>query len=151
MTRMRRSLGPMTTMTHHLNLAAPIDRVRAALTTPEGIAGWWAKDSDVGTGIGARHELRFDKEGRTVTMAFEVTELSDDAVAWRCTDNDNPVWPGTTLRWSLTTAGDRTRVVFEHAGFAEDTSPPYAMTAEGWKHFMASFETYVETGAGQPW
>ncbi len=141
----------MTTITHELDLAASAQAVSAAVTSPEGIRGWWAKDADVGSGVGSKHALRFVKEDRTVTMGFEVTEIADGRVTWRCTENGNPVWVGTTLSWTWTEAAGRTKLQFSHAGFAEDASPPYAMTVEGWKHFMASLVAYVETGAGQPW
>lgn len=127
------------------------EAVISALTTPNGIRGWWSKDSEVGTGEGANHELRFLKEGNTVNMKFKVEEVSSDRVRWRCTDNGNPVWVDTTLTWEAHRDGSQTRVRFTHDGFKGEPSPPYAMTVEGWKHFCASLKSFLETGAGQPW
>lgn len=142
----------MTTIRHEMSLAATPDQVLAAVTTREGVVGWWAKDADVGVGVGATHELRFAKDGRTVVMRFEVTEISPERVVWRCADNGNPVWPGTTLTFSAQAASaGATEFRFAHAGFAEDSSPPYAMTVDGWSHFMASLRQFVETGTGMPW
>ncbi|MEM6995654.1 MAG: SRPBCC domain-containing protein [Myxococcota bacterium] len=141
----------MTTIQHDLVLATTPQALFAALTTPEGIRGWWAKDSDVGDGVGASHELRFVKDDRTVAMGFEVTEASPNRVVWRCTENGNPIWPGTTLTWAFEADGEKTALTFKHEGFAESASPPYAMTVDGWKHFMASLAAYAQTGTGEPW
>lgn len=141
----------MTTIRHALTLNASATAVRAAINTGAGVRGWWAKDATVGQGEGSYHELRFDKGGNTVVMKFRVDIDAPDKITWTCTDNANPVWPGTSLTWSLSADGDRTNVVFEHAGFTEADSAPYRMTADGWEHFIESLRAYTETGTGQPW
>lgn len=137
----------MTAIHWTIDTPATPDAIRAALTTETGLAGWWAKDSDVAAGPGGEHELRFVKGERTVVMRFRVDTVADDRVRWTCTANGNPIWPGTTLEWTF---GDG-RIRFEHAGFAEDQSPPYAMTVDGWKHFAGSLASYLSAGTGQPW
>ena len=71
-------------------------------------------------------------------------------VAWSCTDNANPEWVGSALTWEITPRDGGSRLTFTHDGFAAG-GPPYEMTAEGWKHFMASLKSYADTGSGQPW
>jgi hypothetical protein len=109
-----------------------------------GLIGWWAVDADLGD---EEHTLRFDKNGRVVTMRFRVDHVDDQRVQWTCLENGNPVWPGTTLTWRLSDG----HLHLEHAGFHEQESPPYQMTVDGWQHFMASLVSWLETGAGQPW
>lgn len=134
----------MPTIELHRTTTATPDRVIEGLTTEAGLRGWWAKDVQA-TADGYR--MRFDKEGRTVTMVFRVDEVGPRHVQWTCLSNDNPVWPGTTLRWSVAEGA----VDFVHGGFAEDQSPPFAMTAQGWEHFCNSLVQWAQSGEGQPW
>lgn len=134
----------MPALTHTFATSTTPERFLAALHTAEGLNGWWAKDGDIGeTG----HTLRFNKGGNVVSMVFRVDEATGDRVRWTCTDNANPVWPGTTLTWTRAEGG----IEFEHAGFAEDKSPPFQMTADGWQHVHNSLAAYLSTGVGQPW
>lgn len=142
----------MSTIRHDLTTSASPRKVFEALTTVDGLRGWWAKNADIGKGEGATHELRFDKGGQTVVMRFAVQALEPDrGVRWLCTENANPVWKGTELEWTIVAKDDGAHVTFEHRGFAEASSPPYKMTVDGWGHFMASLSSYLDTGAGQPW
>jgi len=142
----------MTTIRHELDLSSTPAAIYAALTTPAGIQAWWSRDSTIGSGPGAEHELRFRKGDRTVVMRFRVeTSERDRLVAWTCTANGNPVWKDTTLRWEIAPSAKGARLVFEHAGFSEGASPPYQMTVDGWNHFMASLAGYLERGTGEPW
>lgn len=140
-----------TTIEHQIEVAAAPAAVLAALTTADGLRAWWARDCDIGDGVGATHELRFDKGANLVTMSFEVTAAGPDRVAWTCTANSNPIWPGTTLTWIIAPRDGGSAVSFEHAGFAEAGSPPYEMTAAGWQHFMGSLKSYLDGGDGRPW
>jgi len=141
----------MTTIRHEINVSATPDAAFQALTSQEGIEGWWAKDCDIGEGSGGEHELRFQKEGQSVHMRFRVEEASPGKqVTWRCVENGNPVWAGTTLSWKLESTGAGTSIDFSHSGFAEDQSPPYTMTVQGWQHFVGSLQAYLDGSAGQP-
>ena len=141
----------MSKIENAFHIGANPKAVFSALSRAEGIHGWWAKDGEVGSAPGEHVTLRFVKGDRTVVMDFDVEEHSPDTrVVWRCTANGNPVWPGTTLAWNLAADGDRTEVRFIHDGFAEDKSPPFTMTVEGWQHFHASLKRFVETGEGMP-
>ena len=129
-----------------LSIDAPKEKILAALITPEGIQGWWSKDSDIGTKVGEMMDMRFDKQGQKVNMSFKIEENGPDQAKWNCTKNDNPVWVGTNIIWDLSGK----TVKFSHEGFTQGR-PPYDMTAQGWQHFCNSFKSFVETGKGQPW
>jgi uncharacterized protein YndB with AHSA1/START domain len=141
----------MSDIVHDLKLACSPAEAYAAVATDRGIKGWWSKNSDIASGVGETHTLRFQKDDRAVTMKFRIDALEEGRrVAWTCTENDNPVWPTTRLRFDIEPDGDGTRLRFQHTGFKEGTSPPYKMTVDGWPHFMASLKAYVETGKGMP-
>lgn len=142
----------MTAIRHRIATKSPINDVFKALTSAPGLRGWWSRDCDIGEGVGAEHVLRFVKEDRRVTMRFRVEALEPGArVRWRCIDNDNPVWVGTTLEWRVQPSDEGSTLVFEHRDFTQAEGPAYAMTVEGWTHFCNSLQRYLDTGTGEPW
>ena len=142
----------MSTISQTIRTSSTPSAAFAALTTPTGIRGWWSRDSDVGEGQGANIVMRFDKDGRQVTMEFRIDAAEPDSrVQWTCTANGDPLWPGTTLTWTIAENDGGCTIEFAHAGFSESESPPYAMTVGGWQHFCGSLRAYLDDGAGQPW
>lgn len=141
----------MNDFTTSIDTAADSAAFVAALTTTQGINGWWSLRAEVAPGVGGEHTLRFDKGGTEVVMKFRVDGIEDNRVSWTCLDNDNPVWPGTTLTWTLADGA----VTFRQAGFADQWvgTPPYEMTIGpgGWGHFMTSLRAYLAGDKGQPW
>lgn len=67
---------------------------------------------------------------------------------WTCVAHDMASWVGTSLTWRIKEAGGAVVVSLDHAGW-KDAAP--GMVAQGWKHFLGSMKSYVETGTGQPW
>ena len=136
---------------HQLHVHATPTAIHDALTTAAGLRGWWAKDSDIGAGSPAEHELRFVKGDRRVTMRFRVDHADASRVQWTCIANDNPIWIGSTLVWSTEPSDDGATLRFEHSGFADGPPPAHAMTVEGRQHFVASLRDYLHDGVGRPW
>jgi uncharacterized protein YndB with AHSA1/START domain len=121
-----------------------------SVATPEGIKAWWAKDSEVGTLVGQPVMLRFNKPDMTAVMRFDVTDLQPGRrVEWTCTENSNPIWPGSKLIWEVEPAGNGSKVSFRHEGFS-DGGPPYDMTVEGWDFFLGSLSAHLNGGAPSP-
>ncbi len=141
----------MSDIRHQITTNASTDAAFAALTSLTGLSGWWSRDCDIGQGVGAEHELRFQKDDRMVAMRFRVEALEPGArVRWRCIENGNPAWPGTTLEWQLVPTDEGSTILFEHRDFAAPSGPAYEMTVGGWTHFVASLRAFLDTGAGQP-
>ena len=129
--------------------AGAVGEVMAAVTTKAGIQKWWCKDCDIASKVGGTHEMRFDKNGTLVNMKFRVDTLGEREVSWTCTSNDNPVWVGSTLRWTAESTPGGTEVSFIHDDFAAG-GPPYEATLEGWVMFMKSLKTSLDGGQGTP-
>ena len=124
-------------------------RVFAALTEQSGYNGWWSKDCQIGRQAGDESALKFNKEGTIVSMRFRVDEIvAGKAVRWTCVAHDMPSWIGTSLAWQLAPDATGTEVSFEHAGWKGDAPEP---VVQGWRHFLGSLRSFVETGVGQPW
>jgi uncharacterized protein YndB with AHSA1/START domain len=122
--------------------------VYAALTTPEGLQGWWTVDCDVQNFVGGKHSFRF--EG-VLFNAMEVTALEPYArVQWKCVEGWDE-WRGTEVLFTLAAnpAGG-TDLVFEHRGLTPALKC-YKMCANGWDTFIQnSLPHYVDLGTGEP-
>ncbi len=132
-----------------IRIAAPAIRVYEALTTQVGYRGWWNARAEIPETVGGEAKLYFVKDGNPVNMCFRIDEMTaNESVVWTCVAHDMPSWVGTKLMWQIKEAGGTVRVSLEHSAW-KDTAPE--MVAQGWKHFLGSMKSYVETGTGQPW
>jgi uncharacterized protein YndB with AHSA1/START domain len=139
----------MTSIKDEVRIQAPASKVYEALTRQDGYRGWWNAVAEVGESVGSEARLRFVKDGQPVSMRFHVDELrTNQTVRWTCVENDAPNWIGTTLTWSIKEAGESVLLSLDHGGWKEDAPD---MVAQGWKHFLGSIKSYLETGTGQPW
>ena len=123
-----------------------------AITTQTGLSGWWAQNCDIGAAaVGERSEFRFDdgEGGMVVNTRVDKIEQAK-SLQWSVVDNSkHKGWIGTTVTFLLSEVGDGTDLKFTHAGFPEEM-PGFEQTAGGWKHFLQSLKSYVETGTGTP-
>ena len=82
-------------------------------------------------------------------MKWRIDELvANELVRWSCTEHTLESWRPTTLAWRIKAGPSGVLVALEHGGWA---SEPPAAVVEGWKYFLASLRSYLETGTGQPW
>jgi uncharacterized protein YndB with AHSA1/START domain len=145
-------------MSHYqrsLVLEARPEAVYAALTTPEGLRGWWTQDCDVATQVGGTIELRFG--GTRKQLRIERLEPGRE-VRWLCTRAHiaaaqlarRDEWVGTQIVFRLTPQGEgRTRFEFEHVGLVP-AFECYGLCSDGWQYYLASLQRFVATGRGTP-
>jgi uncharacterized protein YndB with AHSA1/START domain len=139
----------MNSIKDELRIAAPVGKVYEALTRQAGYRGWWNAVAEVPESVGSEAKLRFIKDGNPVNMGFRIDEMkTNETVRWTCVSHEMSSWVGTFLNWRLKEAAGATLVSFEHGGW-KDTAPE--PVTQGWKHFLGSLKSYVETGTGQPW
>jgi uncharacterized protein YndB with AHSA1/START domain len=139
----------MGTIAQQVTIRGTPEKVYEALTQQSGYRGWWNKVGEVDQKPGGFATLRFVKDGQPVDMRFRIdaTERGRE-VKWTCLEHTAPPWVGTTLNWKLAPAGEAVNVSFEHGGWEGAAPQP---VIDGWKHFLGSLKTYVETGTGSPW
>jgi uncharacterized protein YndB with AHSA1/START domain len=131
-----------------LTLAATPDDVFNALTTQEGLSGWWT--SVAGSGL-TGGELTFTfGPGSHAVMRVDAAERGV-AVRWTnvaCVMDD---WVGTSMHFELqATPSGGTELRFRHVGLTPRLEC-YTDCKRGWDHFIpTSLRDYVETGAGHP-
>lgn len=139
----------MSSIKDEIRIRASAEEVYAALSRQEGYRGWWNKAGNVQEKLGGEADLHFVKDGHPVNMRFRIDELTpNQCVRWSCVDHDFASWIGTTLTWRLKPQADSVLVTLDHDGFKDDDQ---GAVVQGWRHFMGSLKSYVETGAGQPW
>jgi uncharacterized protein YndB with AHSA1/START domain len=129
------------------NITARPSNVHSAITTTEGLRGWWTGDAEV---KGNEAEFRFNKDGGGMELKFRIDAVEPDWVEWTCIgQKNNPDWLGTRVSFKLSPTHDGTRLDFDHTEWREKGTV-YEMCVGGWDHFMNSLKAYVETGKGTP-
>ncbi|MDA0368284.1 MAG: SRPBCC domain-containing protein [Proteobacteria bacterium] len=140
----------MTDIKHDISIAAAPNQVYNAVSTYEGVAGWWTKQCTISPTQGGKCHFAFPAKDGRMEIAADVSALeSDRQVSWTITENDKHAsWVGTSVNFAIAPDGDGSRLVFSHAGF---NGTPKLMTQydQGWQMFLGSLKSYVETGTGK--
>jgi uncharacterized protein YndB with AHSA1/START domain len=122
------------------------EKVYDALTTVEGLAGWWTDDTSGNGDVGGVLEFRFPPVGG---FDMQVVELQPrQRVAWRVVDGPKE-WIGTTIHWDLRQVDDYTIVLFKHQGWKEQVEFMNHCSTK-WASYLLSLKSLVETGEGAP-
>ena len=122
------------------------EKVYDALTTVEGLAGWWTDDTLGNSDVGGVVQFRFPPVGG---FDMQVVGLEpSERVTWRVIDGPEE-WVGTTIDWRLRQDGDYTIVLFKHQGWKEPVEFMHHCSTK-WGSFLMSLKSLVETGEGAP-
>ncbi len=117
-----------------------------ALSTTEGIAGWWG-DTIGSTDEGGTFEVGFGSDRRIV---LTVALVDHRRVEWTVKHAPHtPEWVGTTIVFDLTPAGGGTEMRFCHHGLSPQLEC-FDMCHEGWTHYLTSLVDFVDLGEGHP-
>jgi uncharacterized protein YndB with AHSA1/START domain len=136
---------------HRIGIKAPLSKVYAALSTVEGIAGWWTRETTGSSTSGGTVLVRFtspngEEKGR---MEFDVAKLdTNKEVRWRFRSGPEE-WVGTDVTFDLSQDGDMTLVLFGHRTWRKQVEF-MAHCSMKWAVFLLSLRELVETGKGKP-
>lgn len=151
-----------------LLIGAPAEKVYGAITSQEGLSGWWTPDAKAKAEPGTIARFPF---GPTYYKEMTIVELRPfGLVKWNCIKGDGE-WVGTTLTFQLV-SGDKktllsahpeikgqieqladdegTLLLFRHDNWKEYT-PMFAECSYTWGQFLRSLKLWCETGKGRPW
>ncbi len=137
----------MAAILHRIGIkSSSIGDVYRALTTHEGLAGWWTRSTKgEGSQVGGTLEFRFGAGG----FDMKVVELDPPAaVAWEVIDGPEE-WLGTRIDWELRQDGDYIIVLFKHLDWKEPVEFMHHCSTK-WAIFLMSLKSLVETGKGAP-
>ena len=135
----------MVDILHRIGVTASPDDVYAALTTVDGLAGWWTEDTTGDGQVGGVLRFRFVPGG----FDMRVRELVPaKLVRWEVADGPEE-WIGTTVEFELTQEDGFTIVMFRHEGWREPVAFMSHCSTK-WATFLMSLKRLVETGMGEP-
>ena len=141
----------MFNIVHRIGIKAPASKVYPALSTIEGLAGWWTRETTGQSKVGGSIAFTFrDKAGAEKgRFEMEVLELSPgDKVRWRVKSGPAE-WVGTEVSFALAEQDGTTIVLFGHRGWREEVEFMSHCSMK-WAVFLLSLRDLVEKGAGQP-
>lgn len=119
--------------------------VYKALTTLDGLSGWWTDNTQGQSRVGGVIEFRFGAGG----IDMKVLELvPDQRVLWEVVAGPTE-WMGTTVSFDLQQEGDWTLVRFKHQGWKEPVDFMHHCTTK-WGVFLLSLKALLESGKGSP-
>ncbi len=139
----------MSDIVQELTIEATPENVFHALTTSDGITGWWSNHVMAEPKVGSLTDVRFENGE---VMKFEMTDLEvGKKVHWRCRLSPHN-WEGSTITWDLTPTAKGTRLLFgQHNLTVGATGYRIEETRAGWEYFLESLKSYLETGKGTPY
>ena len=123
------------------------DDVYAALTTLDGLSGWWTTNTLGDSKPGGTIVFRFGGNG-----GFDMKVLEShpaQRVLWQVVDGPEE-WIGTTIGFDLRQEGDWTIVLFKHEGWKQPVDFMHHCSTK-WGVFLLSLKALLETGEGAPW
>jgi uncharacterized protein YndB with AHSA1/START domain len=131
---------------HTVDIDVRPQEVYAAITSQEGLRGWWTRRAIAAPEVGHVNKYPFSSGDYN---EMRVVSLQDGSrVEWECVEG-SPEWVGTKVVFELGATDDGTRLDFTHADWGADT-PFFRMCRKAWEWYMASLKQYCETGMGTP-
>ena len=136
----------MKSIYHQLRIAAPAEKVYNAITTQEGLSGWWTPETKAKPETGSILRFAF---GPDYFKEMKVTKLEPPSrVEWLCVKGYEE-WIGTTITFEIETDDKGTVLFFHHDGW-KDYTPEFAGCSYDWALFLRSLRLLCETGKGLP-
>jgi uncharacterized protein YndB with AHSA1/START domain len=135
---------------HHLVQVEGTDAAAAyaALTTQDGITGWWTSRAEVpGSAVGDVLKMSFPDAPFTWDMRVDRVE-PPSAVEWDCVGGP-PGWEKTRVVWGFAPTDDGVVVRLDHAGF-DAVDDMFRIVTVGWAQMLLSLKAYLETGERKP-
>ena len=136
---------------HRVGIKAPVSKVYAALSTIEGVAGWWTQETTGVSKPGGTIEFEFSTpSGEKIGgIGMEVKAFDPDKAVYWGVKSGPEEWIGTDVTFDLTQDGEYTIVRFGHVNWREAVEFT-AHCSTKWATFLLSLRDLVETGKGRP-
>ena len=132
---------------HKIDVRSSPNQTYRALTTLEGLAGWWTTTTQGNPNPGGTIAFRFGPLGG---FDMKVLELEPDRrVLWQVVDGPTE-WLGTKVSFELRPDGDFTDVLFKHQGWKEPVEFMHHCSTK-WATYLLSMKSMLEGGQGRPY
>ena len=144
----------MASYTKSLRIQAPPRKLYEAVSTVQGLKGWWSDNTDVENGD---ITVRFSGKNFQTLRLLDITP--EKTVVWDwiaqyipqegTTQTDE--WVGTRVSFEIRANPDGSSVLsFTHIGLTPQLIC-YGKCVGGWDHYLKSLQAYCETGRGTPY
>lgn len=131
---------------HNITIKTSAERWFAAITTQNGLAGWFTPDVKAEPKIGASIELRFDAN----RLSFRVEQAeSPRRVVWAPVQAP-PEWQPSRITFEAKPEAGAIDFTFTHTGLPENYSD-YGFFTYCWGQYVRSLKLLLETGSGEPY
>jgi uncharacterized protein YndB with AHSA1/START domain len=126
---------------HRVGIDAPPERVFQALTTLDGLRGWWVADATGDADAGGTIDFGFCK--------MRVIDAEpDELVRWHCLEGPEE-WVYTEVTFRLEWKEGQTFVLFAHTDWKEPVEFMHHCSTK-WATFLLSLRDDVEGAGGRP-
>jgi uncharacterized protein YndB with AHSA1/START domain len=137
----------MKTIIHCVHVHAGPAAVFRALTTEDGVQGWWTRKASVEPGQGGT--IRFTFVGDFNPHMKQVALEPDRLVEWLCTSG-HPNWQDNRFRFELDERDGETKLKFVQEYAQELDDETYGEYNFNWGYYLNSLKQLCETGSGMP-
>jgi uncharacterized protein YndB with AHSA1/START domain len=129
------------------NMDADAETVYRAISTTDGVTGWFTGKAEVGEGVGSHHVLTFP--GMPTPWDLRVEDTNAPRRLVLSVVVGPPPWEGTTMTYEIADRPEGGIVLnFDHNGFASvDGVREFTI---GWSTKVLALKKYVETGEPDP-
>ena len=132
---------------HYVRIHAVPESVYRALTTVDGLAGWWSTAVRVQPNVGGVIDFRFAGD---FNPNMEVTALEPNRqVEWKCVAGHNN-WRDNTFSFDLRDSDGETDLMFVQVYAQELSDEVYGTYNFNWGYYLGSLKRLCETGTGTP-
>ncbi len=131
---------------HRVGVKSSIQDVYKALTTIDGLAGWWTVTTSGDSKVGGRIHFQFGDRGAFDMKVIEL--VPNTRVLWDVVDGPTE-WVGTKVSFDLKQDDEQATVMFKHTGWVEPVEFMHHCSTK-WATFLMSMKALVETGKGAP-
>ncbi len=137
----------MKTIIHTFHVETPPESVCRALTTEQGVTGWWTTSASVEEREGGI--LRFTFHGDFHPHMKQIQLDPPRLVRWQCVDGHGN-WQDNTFSFALRPQDDDTSVQFVQQYAQELDDDTYGTYNFNWGYYLNSLKRFCETGSGTP-
>jgi uncharacterized protein YndB with AHSA1/START domain len=137
-----------------VDVAADREAVWEALTTHQGITGWWTTRAEVPSGVGGVLRLRFPDAPISWDLRVDRAEAPRRLV-WHCVGGPPP-WVDTEVVFDLAPAeqAQGTTIRLDHVGWRDGepgTDQMVRVVTFGWAQMLARLKGFADTGKPAPY
>jgi len=131
---------------HFIEIFADPSIVFMALSSDDGIQGWWSLDVKIPKTQDGQIYVNFSEQYKNV---LKIEHAEKHEVSWLVEEGD-PEWVGTRIRFKIEASDSMVTLRFSHENWQEETDFYTACNLQ-WAHYLLSLKNYCEVGKGKPY